>query len=151
MIHELIGIKNNIVEIIKESKPELLVISDNDDKFFKENLNNDFGEVASKIKDLAQKLSDEQSKLESKMDTLQDFRKILEKLPEKKKESAEITKHFNILSELTEIMQIRELLSISSLEQDMTISEDRTEHFNVKYVTKQRKWWLLSTTQRLMH
>jgi len=28
-------------------------------------------------------------------------------------------------------MTIRELLSISSLEQDMTISEDRTKHFNV--------------------
>jgi len=130
MIHELIGIKNNIVEIIKETKPEKLVLSDFDDKFFKENLNNDFGNVASKIKDLAQKLSQE-SKLDSKMDSIEDVRKILDKLPEKKKESAEITKHFNILSELTEIMTIRELLSISSLEQEMSVTEDRTKHFNV--------------------
>ena len=131
MIHELIGVKNNIVEIIKESKHEKLVLSDFDDKFFKENLNNDFGEVASRIKDLVSKLSSEQTKLESNLDSIQDVRKLLDKLPEKKKESAEITKHFNILSELTEIMTIRELLNISSLEQDMTITDDRTKHFNV--------------------
>lgn len=129
MIHELIGVKNNIVEIIKDGKKEKFVLSDTDDKFFKENLNNDFGDVASKIKDLAQKLSSEQKT--QVMDSIQDVRKILDKLPEKKKESTEITKHFNILSELTEIMQVRELLNISSLEQDMSIHEDRTEHFNV--------------------
>lgn len=129
MIHELIGIKNNIVEIIHE-KSEKFPLSDLDDKFFRENLNTDFGEVASKVKIAAERLS-ERSKLDSKLDSIQDVRKILETLPEKKKESAEVTKHFNILSELTEIMQLRDLLNLSSLEQDMAVQEDKTEHFNV--------------------
>ena len=135
MIHELIGIKNNIVEIKKgEHAFDKLVVSDDEDMFFSQNLVNDFGDVASKVKEMVEKYEQDQSKMKTKLDTIEEIKKIAEKFSEIKKESADVTKHVNIVYELTNILQYRELLLISSVEQDMACTNNQTEHFNVKYI-----------------
>lgn len=129
MIHELIGIKNNIIEIKHDStRSDKFVVADHEDKFFSNNLANDFGDVASKVKELVEELNKEQANLDKKLDSIEDIKKLVDKLPEKKKESAEITKHTNIIYELTEIMQSRQLLELSSLEQDIACNDNRSAH-----------------------
>jgi vacuolar protein sorting-associated protein 45 len=138
MIHELLGIKNNVVEIKKnETSVDKLVISDEDDNFFSQNLINDFGDVASKVKEMIEKYEAEQTKFKSKLDTLEDIKRIAEKFSEIKKESADVTKHVNIVYELTSILQSRELLQISSLEQDMATTDNQTEQYNVKHIKEE--------------
>lgn len=132
MIHELIGITNNIMEIKHgdNTKSDKYVLSDVDDKFFSNNLNGDFGDVASKVKELVEDMNKEQERYDKKVDTLEDIKKMVEKLPEKKKESQEITKHTNIIYELMELMQSRELMKLSELEQEMACSDNKSSHFS---------------------
>jgi vacuolar protein sorting-associated protein 45 len=130
MIHELIGINNNVIEIKYGSKTDQFVISDMDDRFFASNINNDFGDVASRIKELVERFNKEQERMDKKVETIEEIKKMVEKLPEKKKESAEVTKHTNIVYELTELMQKRNLLDLSSLEQDMACSDNRSNHYS---------------------
>ena len=137
MIHELIGIKNNIVEIKKgENSVDKLVLSDDEDIFFSSNLVNDFGDVASKVKEMVEKYESDQSKMKSKLDTIDEIKKIAEKFSEIRKESAEVTKHVNIVYELTNILQYRELLLVSSIEQDIACTDNKTDQFNVNFWIK---------------
>ncbi len=132
MIHELIGIKNNIVEIKKgDNSVDRLVVSDDEDLFYSTNLVNDFGDVASKVKEMVEKYEKEQNNIKSKLDTIDEIKKIAEKFSEIRKESAEVTKHVNIVYELTNILQYRDLLLISSIEQDLACTDNKTDHFNV--------------------
>ena len=141
MIHELIGINNNIVDMKKGSKSDQFVLSDMEDKFFSSNMNNDFGDVASKIKELVEKFNREQERFDKKVETIEEIKKMVEKLPEKKKESAEVTKHTNIVYELTELMQDRNLLDLSSLEQDMACNDNRsTQYTKVVSIIKSEKY-----------
>ena len=137
MIHELIGIKNNIVEIKKgDNSSDKLVLSDDEDQFYSSNLVNDFGDVASKVKEMVEKYEKEQNNIKSKLDTIDEIKKIAEKFSEIKKESAEVTKHVNIVYELTNILQYRDLLLISSIEQDLACTDNKTDHFNVIIIFK---------------
>jgi vacuolar protein sorting-associated protein 45 len=129
MIHELIGINNNIITIKKDNDVEKLVISDHEDHMFKENLNNDFGEVANKVKEAVDMLNKEQHKISNPDLTIADMKKLVDKIPEKKKESAEITKHTNIVYELSELMENRHLLDLSEIEQDLACNHDRNNHY----------------------
>jgi vacuolar protein sorting-associated protein 45 len=130
MIHELIGINNNILEIKKDGDVEKIVLSDIDDKFFSNNINNDIGDVASKVKELVETMNKEQTMFNKQAaDTMADIKKLIDKIPEKKKESAEITKHTNIVYELTELMENRNLLNLSSIEQEIACSDNKSNHF----------------------
>jgi vacuolar protein sorting-associated protein 45 len=131
MIHELLGISNNIIEIKKGNDDvERLVVSDIDDKFFSNNINNDFGEVATRVKEMVESINREQQMFDRGADTIADIKKLVEKIPEKKKESAEITKHTNIIYELTEIMDNRKLLNLSEVEQDVACMDSKSNHYN---------------------
>lgn len=130
MIHELIGLENNILEIKGNKKSEKLVLSDFEDKFFGENINSDFGEVANNIKILVDELNKEQSNINKKTESLEDLKRMIEQLPEKKKQSAEVTKHTNIIYELTELVNRSKLLELSSLEQDIACNDNKKEQFN---------------------
>jgi len=131
MIHELIGINNNILEIKhgENNKSEKLVLSDFEDKFFAANFHSDFGEVANNIKVLIDELNNEQKLFDKKTETIEDLKKMIDLLPEKKKQSAEVTKHTNIIYELTDLMHKKNLLEISSIEQDIACNNNKKEQF----------------------
>jgi vacuolar protein sorting-associated protein 45 len=132
MIHELIGINNNILEIKhgNNNKSEKLVLSDYEDKFFAANIHSDFGEVANNIKVLIDDLNNEQKLFDKKTETIEDLKKMIDLLPEKKKQSAEVTKHTNIIYELTDLMHKKNLLEISSLEQDIACNNNKKDQFS---------------------
>ena len=130
MIHELIGINNNIVDIKEEgSKSEKFVLNDSEDKFFQENLNNDFGDVASKIKILIENIGKDRQNYDKQFDSIQDMKKLIENLPEKQRQSLEATKHTFIGYALNQIVESKQLLSLSPLEQDIACNNNKDFHF----------------------
>jgi vacuolar protein sorting-associated protein 45 len=131
MLHELLGITNNIVELKHTGgKTDKFTLSDFDDKFFTQNLYSEFDVVADEIKNVVEKLNKESENIDKKVDTVEDLKKFIDKLPEKKKESTEITKHTNLFYELSEIVQSRKLLELSALEQDLACYDNKKDHFN---------------------
>ena len=88
-LHEILGIKNNVIEIKKNStdniinsKPEKFVISDIEaiDKFYAKYKFADYGTVANAVQQEADKLKNENEQL-NKESSIEELRKIIDQLP----------------------------------------------------------------------
>ena len=137
-LHEILGIKNNVIEIKKgssndviQSKPEKFVISDVDsiDKFYSKYKFADYGTVANAVQQEADKLKNENEQL-NKESSLEELRKIIDQLPEKKKESMAITKHYKLFYAISEYVTKHKLMDLSKLEQDISVNDNKKEQFN---------------------
>jgi len=118
-IHELIGIKNNRVNLKNEEleEPEV-VISQHDDDFFKKIMFKNYGEVAESIQQHVQSyLKSKQSNANFK--TIEDMQKLIENFPEFKQGERNCTKHFNLIEAIRGKIGEKSLYTVSELEQDM--------------------------------
>ena len=137
-LHEILGIKNNVIEIKKNSgdnlinsKPEKFVISDIEgvDKFYSKYKFADYGTVATAVQQEADKLKNENEQL-NKESSIEELRKIIDQLPEKKKESMAITKHYKLFYTISEYVTKHKLMELSKLEQDISVNDNKKEQFN---------------------
>ena len=133
-LHEILGIKNNVIELKKgndNAKPEKFVISDVEaiDKFYSKYKLADYGTVATAVQQEADKLKNENDLL-NKESSIEELRKIIDQLPEKKKESMAITKHYKLFYSISEYVTKHKLMELSKLEQDISVNDNRKEQFN---------------------
>ena len=134
-LHEILGIKNNVIELKKGSdvkdKPEKYVISDVEsiDKFYSKYKFADYGEVATAVQQEADKLKSDNDML-NKESSIEELRKIIDQLPEKKKESMAITKHYKLFYSLSEYVTKHKLMDLSKIEQDISVNDNKKEQFN---------------------
>lgn len=126
MIHEVFYIHQNLCSIDKGK--DRLVLSEHEDNFFRENTDKVFADVASKIREKIEELG--RSKDHDEMESFEEIKKYIESLPAKKKESMEITKHTAIIYELTNTLEARKLLDLSSIEQDIACKDDKKDQLN---------------------
>jgi vacuolar protein sorting-associated protein 45 len=133
-LHEIIGIKNNILILKGENgnKDEKHVLSDIEsiDKFFSKNMNSDYGQVANEVQLAAEKLKSENQNLSNKENTIEELRKMIESLPERKKESMSITKHYKLFFALSEYVTKHKLMELSPIEQDISVNDDKKNQLN---------------------
>ena len=141
MIHEIIGINNNRLEMKNrvEKLPEDMrevVISSEDDHFFKSIMHKNFGEVAEDIHNLVQEfLTSKRS--QAQFTSIEDMQRIIENFPEFKQGERNTTKHFHILEELRSAVDARKLYDLSEVEQELVSgNENKQGHF------KQVEEWL---------
>jgi vacuolar protein sorting-associated protein 45 len=131
-LHEIIGIKNNILILKDNNKEEQHVLSDveNIDKFFSKNMNSDYGQVANEVQNAANKLKNENSLLNKSENSIEELRKMIESLPERKKESMSITKHYKLFFALSEYVTKHKLMELSPLEQEISVNDDKKNQLN---------------------
>lgn len=131
MIHELLEIRQNRIITTSEDLPsrekEEFVLSEQHDEFFRDHKYDNFGEIGFSIRDLVNNHR-ESSKANQRLETIDDINRFVQRYPEFKKEYNNIYKHVNILHELSKIVQDRDLMRISALEQDLTICDNVDEH-----------------------
>ena len=129
-LHEIIGIKNNILILKDNNKEEKHVLSDVEsiDKFFAKNMNSDYGQVANEVQNAANKLKSEN--LNNKENSIEELRKMIESLPERKKESMSITKHYKLFFALSEYVTKHKLMELSPLEQEISVNDDKKNQLN---------------------
>lgn len=133
MVHELLTITKNkvdlseVADIPKDMKE--VVLSPEHDTFYKENMYLNFGEIGEKIKLL---LDEYQSKFQSHatVETISEMKAFVENYPEFRKLSGTVSKHVAIMSELSRLVKLFNLMAISELEQDMVTNSDHTKHLN---------------------
>ncbi|CEP24137.1 unnamed protein product [Cyberlindnera jadinii] len=123
MVHELIGIENNTVDLanvpgISEDLKKI-VLSSRQDKFYQESMYLNFGDLSDKIKDY---VSQYKSKTKSSKDinSIEDMKKFIEEFPEFKKLSGNVSKHMTLASELDRRINRGRLWEVSELEQNMS-------------------------------
>lgn len=131
MLHELIGIKKNIVEI-QESKEQVL-LSESQDSFYKESIYLNYGDLTDKFQKYVEDYK-KQTKLSSienlKTQNLTELKKLLTRFPEFKKLSNNILKHLNLISELDKQISQQNLWVVGELQQ--TIICNLENHSTIK-------------------
>ncbi|KAJ9226246.1 hypothetical protein DTO027B5_4410 [Paecilomyces variotii] len=127
MVHELIGIHNGRVDLsgVPDIRPELkeIVLSQDQDPFFKKNMYQNFGDLGGNIKEYVEQY---QSKTKSSMsiESIADMKRFVEDYPEFRKLSGNVSKHVTLVSELSRRVGEDNLLDVSELEQGLACNEN---------------------------
>lgn len=99
-----------------------------EDTFYKENLYSNYGEVATNLKLFLERVSQNQ-KTKVKIENFDDMQIALNSMPELRKESGNASKHVDLTSALTKEINVRQLLRISMLEQDIATKDNKTTDY----------------------
>ncbi|KAK3906348.1 Sec1-like protein [Staphylotrichum tortipilum] len=138
MVHHLLGINNGRVDLsdVPDIRPELkeIVLSQDQDPFFKKNMYLNFGDLGSNIKDYVEQY---QSKTKSTADieSIADMKRFIEEYPEFRKLSGNVSKHVTLVSELSRRVGANNLLEVSELEQSIACNDNHAT--DVRNIQKQ--------------
>jgi hypothetical protein len=132
MIHEIVGIENNKVHLdsVAGSGVETseVVLSSDQDQFFRDHMYCNFGEMSEALNNLVLEYQ-EKTKSQAKVESIQDMQRFVENFPEFTRQSGHVTKHVNVMSELSKTIEARQLLDVSRLEQDMISADSRNDQY----------------------
>ncbi|TEA10763.1 Mitochondrial translation optimization protein 1 [Colletotrichum sidae] len=137
MVHHLLGINNGRVDLsdVPDIRPELkeIVLSPDQDPFFKKNMFLNFGDLGGNIKDYVEQY---QSKTQNNADieSIADMKRFIEEYPEFRKLSGNVSKHVTLVSELSRRVGAENLLEVSELEQSLACNDNHTA--DVKNIQK---------------
>ncbi|XP_064402056.1 vacuolar protein sorting-associated protein 45-like [Halichondria panicea] len=128
MVHEVLTINNHRVDLsrapgIKKDLHEV-VLSPENDEFFRDNMYLNFGEIGANIKSLVDEYQ-EKSKGHAKIESIADMKQFIENYPQFRKLSGTVSKHVAVVSELSRIVNNHQLMGVSETEQDLVTGTDR--------------------------
>ncbi|KAK3025986.1 hypothetical protein RJ639_042143 [Escallonia herrerae] len=122
MVHELIGIQDNKVDlknIGKVSKEQQeVVLSSEQDAFFKANMYENFGDIGMSIKRMVDEFQ-QVAKSNQNIQTIEDMAKFVDNYPEYRKMQGNVSKHVTLVTEMSKIVEERKLMLISQTEQEL--------------------------------
>ncbi|KAH1245463.1 Vacuolar protein sorting-associated protein 45 [Glycine max] len=122
MVHELIGIQDNKVDLKSVGKfpkdQEEIVLSSEQDSFFKANMYENFGDIGMNIKRMVDEFQ-QVSKSNQNIQTIEDMAKFVDNYPEYRKMHGNVTKHVTLVTEMSKIVEERKLMSVSQTEQEL--------------------------------
>ncbi|KAH7144649.1 glucose inhibited division protein A-domain-containing protein [Dactylonectria estremocensis] len=127
MVHHLLGIRNGRVDLsgVPEAGPELkeIVLSQDQDPFFKKNMFLNFGDLGGNIKEY---VGQYQSKTQNNanIESISDMKRFIEEYPEFRKLSGNVSKHVTLVSELSRRVGAESLLEVSELEQSLACNDN---------------------------
>ncbi|CBZ25886.1 vacuolar protein sorting-associated protein,putative [Leishmania mexicana MHOM/GT/2001/U1103] len=131
MIHELIGFQrgNEVVIDDPDAKPEdrVHVVTPQTDGFFGQHRYDDWGQVCVAVSEMV-KAYKEMNKFDRNTVSLDEIKNFMNRFPEARKQSVQVTRHCAITSELVAEINGRNLTRLSVLEQDIISNNNVTEH-----------------------
>ncbi|KAI5308960.1 vacuolar protein sorting-associated protein 45 [Ascosphaera atra] len=134
MVHELLGIRNGRVDLgdVPDIRPELkeIVLTQDQDPFFKKNMYDNFGDLGSNIKQYVEQY---QAKTKNNMniESIGDMKRFVEDYPEFRKLSGNVSKHVALVSELSRQVGEHDLLDVSELEQSLACNDNHSNDLKV--------------------
>ncbi|KAL8171940.1 hypothetical protein V2J09_023744 [Rumex salicifolius] len=132
MVHELIGIEDNKVDfrnIGKSPKDQQeVVLSSEQDAFFKSNMYENFGDIGMNIKRMVDEFQ-QVAKSNQNIQTIEDMAKFVDNYPEYRKMHGNVSKHVMLVTEMSKIVEERKLMSVSQIEQDLACNGGQVAAF----------------------
>ncbi|KAK6349692.1 vacuolar protein sorting-associated protein 45 [Orbilia brochopaga] len=127
MVHELLGIENGRVDLsqVPDIRPEHkeIVLSADQDPFFKKNMYVNFGDLGSNIKEYVDQYQTKTNSSKN-LESIADMKRFVEEYPEFRRLSGNVSKHVNLVSELSRRVESESLLEVSELEQSFACQDN---------------------------
>lgn len=134
MVHELLGISNGRVDLsdVPDVRSELkeIVLSQDQDSFFKTNMYLDFGDLGGTIKDYVEQYQSK-TKSNATLESIADMKRFVENYPEFRKLSGNVSKHVTLVGELSRRVGEDGLLDVSELEQSLACNDNHSNDLKV--------------------
>jgi len=134
MVHELLGLNNH--RVVLKGAPNIakdleeVVLSSCQDDFFRENRHKNFGELGENIQKLLQDYQKQTAQHNtSNLNTIEDMQAFMDKFPELRSRSHNVSKHVAIMGELARIVEACSLMDVSQFEQELACADDHTAHW----------------------
>ncbi|ESL07605.1 sec1-like protein [Trypanosoma rangeli SC58] len=131
MIHEIIGFQygNEVTIDDPDAKPEerVHVLTAHTDPFFAQHRYDDYGQVCIAVSELV-KAYKALNNFDRNSVSLDEIKSFMNRFPEARKQSAQVTRHCGLASQLVTEVNGRNLTHLSVLEQEMLNSGNVTEH-----------------------
>ncbi|KAB5570051.1 glucose inhibited division protein A-domain-containing protein [Coniochaeta sp. 2T2.1] len=129
MVHHLLGIHNGRVDLgdVPDIRPELkeIVLSPDQDPFFKKNMYLNFGDLGGNIKDYVEQYQSK-TKNNANIESITDMKRFIEEYPEFRKLSGNVSKHVTLVSELSRRVGAENLLEVSEVEQSLACNDNHS-------------------------
>ncbi|KAF9765747.1 hypothetical protein IL306_001902 [Fusarium sp. DS 682] len=127
MVHHLLGIQNGRVDLsdVPDISPEQkeIVLSQDQDPFFKKNMFLNFGDLGGNIKEYVGQFQSK-TKNNENIESISDMKRFIEEYPEFRKLSGNVSKHVTLVSELSRRVAADILLEVSELEQSLACNDN---------------------------
>ena len=137
MVHELLGIQNGRVDLrdAPDIRKELqeVVLSQDQDPFFKKNMFLNFGDLGGNIKDYVEQYQS-RTKTSSNIESIADMKRFIEDYPEFRKLSGNVSKHVTIVGELSRRVGTESLLEVSEVEQSLACNDNHATDLKVSMI-----------------
>ncbi|XP_042494685.1 vacuolar protein sorting-associated protein 45 homolog [Macadamia integrifolia] len=132
MVHELIGIQDNKVDLrnigkISKDQQEV-VLSSEQDAFFKANMYENFGDLGMNIKRMVDEFQ-QVTKSNQSIQTIEDMAKFVDNYPEYRKMQGNVSKHVTMVTEMSKIVEERKLMLVSQTEQELACNGGQVAAF----------------------
>ncbi|OIT38163.1 PREDICTED: vacuolar protein sorting-associated protein 45 homolog [Nicotiana attenuata] len=122
MVHELMGIQDNKVNLKNVGKlpkdQQEVVLSSEQDAFFKANMYDNFGDIGMNIKKMVDDFQ-QVAKSNQNIQTIEDMAKFVDNYPEYRKMQGNVSKHVTLVTEMSKIVEERKLMLVSQTEQEL--------------------------------
>ena len=126
MVHELLGIHNGKIDLsdVPDVRSELkeIVLSQDQDPFFKKNMYLNFGDLGGNIKEYVEQYQFK-TKSTASIESIADMKRFVEDYPEFRKLSGNVSKHVTLVGELSRRVGVDGLLDASELEQSLVCND----------------------------
>lgn len=133
-VHELLGIYHGKVDLsdAPDVRPELkeIVLSQDQDPFFKTNMYLNFGDLGDTIKEYVQQYQSK-TKNNASIESISDMKRFVEDYPEFRKLSGNVSKHVALVSELSRRSGADSLLEVSEVEQSLACNDSHASDVKV--------------------
>ncbi|XP_023643221.1 vacuolar protein sorting-associated protein 45 homolog [Capsella rubella] len=123
MVHELIGLQDNKVDLkaigsLPKDQQVEVVLSSEQDAFFKSNMYENFGDIGMNIKRMVDDFQ-QVAKSNQNIQTVEDMARFVDNYPEYKKMQGNVSKHVTLVTEMSKLVEARKLMMVSQTEQDL--------------------------------
>lgn len=125
LLHEIVGIKNNIVTI---NQKQPIVIDERTDEFFAANLNTNYGDLGEAHKRLLESVNAQQTNVKDIQD-VEALKKFIHTYPIYQEKKAIAGRHSDLLSAISSAIKNENLIELGPLEQEIVVENSQPKHF----------------------